>query len=155
MTLHEAQQHVHRMVRERRAVEFMAGVIDAAVWSEDATKNADLAIRNARKQVQAIESQKDKLEAQTLAILASHEDMQRQGQALSEKLAVYEKSIEVCMAALDGEYEKEAERLDAQVALLEASKETLLGEVSVLRAEKASIEGVIEAFRKANTETVR
>ena len=152
MTLHEAQQHAHRMVRERKAVEFMAGIIDAAVWAEDGVKNAELAVENARKQVEVAEDQKSRLENGNLALMAAQEKMQRQGQVLSEKFATYEKSVEVRMAALDGEYEEKAERLDERCAVLQVQKDELEQQVAALATEKAHIEGVVEAFRKANTE---
>ena len=150
MTLNEAQKHAHRMVREKMAVKFMADVIDATVWADDTRKTAELAVKNARKQVQVIKDLQDKLEGENMALATAQRDMKRRGQALSEKIVTYEKSVETRMAELDDRYEREAEENDAQIALLETSKETLLGEVSALRAEKASIEGVIEAFRKAN-----
>ncbi len=155
MTLHEAQQHAHRMMRERKAVEFMAGVIDAAVWAEDGVKNADLAVRNSRNELDVLEGLKVQLNVDNLSLRAVQEDMQRQGQALSEKLVVYEKSVEVRMAALDSEYEEKAERLDERYAVLQVQKDELEQQVAALATEKAQIESVVEAFRKANTEAGR
>lgn len=150
MTLHEAQQHAHRMVRERRGVEFMAGVIDAAVWAEDGMKNADLAVRNSRNELDVIKDLQDKLEAENVALVATHEDLVRRGQFLSEKLVTYEKSVEVRMAALDGEYEEKAGGLDERIGVLQVQKDELEQQVAALATEKAHIEGVVEAFRKAN-----
>ena len=155
MTLNEAQQHAHRLVRERKAMEFMADVIDAAVWAEDGMKNADLHVKNARNEVEATELRKVQLKAENLALEAAQEDLQRHGKELSETVAVYEKSVEVRMAALDEEYEEKAEKLDERLQVLQVQKDELEQQVAALATEKAHIEGVVEAFRKANTETVK
>ena len=155
MTLNEAQQHAHRLARERKAMEFMADVIDAAVWAEDGVKNSELAVENARKDLQAIKDIQDKLLTENVAIVAAQEDLVRHGRELSETVAVYEKTVEVRMAALDGEYEEKAEGLDERLQVLQVQKDELEQQVAVLATEKAHIEGVVEAFRKANTETVK
>ena len=155
MTLNEAQKHAHRLVRERKAMEFMAGVIDAAVWAEDGVKNAKLAVEDAQKQAHVLESYKAQLKAENLAFEAAQEDLKRHGRELSETVAVYEKTVEVRMAALDGEYEEKAEGLDERLQVLQVQKDELEQQVAVLATEKAHIEGVVEAFRKANTETVK
>ncbi len=150
MTLNEAQKHAHRLVRERKAMEFMADVIDAAVWAEDGMKNAELAVETAQEQVHVLEGHKVQLEAENLALEEAQENTKRRGRELSETLVTYEAIVNGRLEALDTEYAKHAEELGAQTALLEASKETLLKEVAALRADKANIEGVIEAFQRAN-----
>ena len=152
MTLHEAQQHAHRLVRERKAMEFMAGVIDAAVWAEDGVKNSELAVENAQKQVHALEGHKAQLKAENLALGAAQDDLKRHGRELSETVATHENAVEVLMATLDGEYEEKAERLDERIGVLRGQKDELEHQVAALATEKAQIESVIAAFQKAQTE---
>ncbi len=155
MTLNEAQKHAHRLVRERKAMEFMADVIDAAVWAEDGVKNAELAVENAQEQVHVLEGHKVQLKTENLALEAAQEDLKRRGRELSETVVIYEKSVEVRMSALDGEYEEKAERLDERLQVLQVQKDELEQQVAALAAEKAQIESVVAAFQKANTETVK
>ncbi len=150
MTLNEAQKHAHRLVRERKAMEFMADVIDAAVWAEDGVKNAKVEVENTQEQVHVLEGHKVQLETENLALAEAQEDMKRRGRELSETLVTYEATVSGRLETLDTEYTKHVEELSAQATLLEASKETLLKEVAALRADKANIEGVIEAFQRAN-----
>ena len=153
MTLNEAQKVAHRLVRERKALEFMAGVIDTAVWADDTRKNAERAVEDAQDQVHVLEGRKAQLQTENLALEAAQGDLKRHGKELSETTIVYEKTIEVRMAALDGEYEEKAEKLDERAEVLRRQKDSLEQTVAALTAEKAHIESVVEAFRKANMES--
>ena len=150
MTLNDARKKVRQVTRFVRMFQDIEEVLDVAISSEDQAKMADLHVKNARNEIGALRDRTVEIEQQNVALLAVQEDMQRQGQFLSEKFSAYEKSVEVRMAALDSEYEERAERLDERYEVLQVQKDELEQQVAALATEKAHIEGVVEAFRKAN-----